>query len=244
MRLLSMILALGLSATFAMPADADFRFSARIGTGVGTVAVHTGNVFRGNGHKGNVSKRNVSKRNVSRGTEFRGNQSRGLEFSGNQSRGIEFRGDVFRGNVIGGNVVGVNVFGDKRRAHRRPGRHARHGLHSFPFFFRDSQRDDERFEPAPAPVQVAPVPPVAVEPPPPPDPRGPLRLTPARGIAPGAAPYSVGEALPQHLPHVTLDWRQFDLPEPPPGRLYARVGRDVLLITATGRVVESVVPLG
>jgi Ni/Co efflux regulator RcnB len=203
MRLLSMILALGLSATLAMPAGADFRFSARIGTGVGTVAVHKGNVFRGN-----------------------------------QFRGIEFRGNVFRGNVIGG-----NVFGDKRRAHRRPGRHARHGLHSVPFFFRDSRRDDERVAPAPAPVQVAPVPPVAVEPPPPPDPRGPLRLA-ARGTAPTGVPYTVGEALPPDLPHVTLDWRQFDLPEPPPGRLYARVGRDVLLITATDRVVESVVPLG
>jgi Ni/Co efflux regulator RcnB len=46
------------------------------------------------------------------------------------------------------------------------------------------------------------------------------------------------------LPHVTLAWRQFDLPEPPPGRLYARVGRDVLLITAAGRIVESVLPPG
>ena len=54
----------------------------------------------------------------------------------------------------------------------------------------------------------------------------------------------VGEALPPNLPHVTLDWRQFDLPEPPPGQIYARVKRDVLLITATGRIVKKVVPQG
>ena len=89
------------------------------------------------------------------------------------------------------------------------------------------------------PVVVTPV-----EPPPPPDPHGPLRRTLARGVEPGPVPYSLGEALPPSLPHVTLDWRRFELPEPPPGRLYARVGRAVLLITATGRVVEKVLPPG
>jgi Ni/Co efflux regulator RcnB len=54
--------------------------------------------------------------------------------------------------------------------------------------------------------------------------------------------YKIGEALPSDLPHVTLDWRQFDLPEPPAGQIYARVKRDVLLITATGRIVKKVVP--
>jgi Ni/Co efflux regulator RcnB len=78
----------------------------------------------------------------------------------------------------------------------------------------------------------------------PPDPSGPLRLSPARGMAAAAPTYNVGEALPPTLPHVTLDWRQFNLPEPPPGRLYARVGRDVLLITSSGRIVESVLPPG
>lgn len=82
-----------------------------------------------------------------------------------------------------------------------------------------------------------------VEPPPPPDPRGPLRLTSARGVSPAEPPYAVGEALPADLPHVTLDWRQYDLPEPPAGRLYARIGRDVLLITEVDRVVEKVVDL-
>jgi Ni/Co efflux regulator RcnB len=61
-------------------------------------------------------------------------------------------------------------------------------------------------------------------------------------VVPSAVPYVLGEALPGNLPHVTLDWREFELPEPPPGRLYARVGRDVLVITATGRIVESVLP--
>jgi len=85
---------------------------------------------------------------------------------------------------------------------------------------------------------------VVAEPAEPPDPQGPLRLTPARGVTPNAAPYVLGEALPGHVPHVTLDWREFELPEPPPGRLYARVGRDVLLITAAGRFVERVLPPG
>ncbi len=139
----------------------------------------------------------------------------------------------------------------KRHA-KRPWRkrHAKRRRHQgfFPFrgHFHGHHRHHER---APAPVEPrpVPVPPVAAapaEPPPPPDPRGPLRLTPARGIAPAEAPYVIGEALPPGLPHVTLAWRQFDLPEPPPGRLYARVGRDVLLITAAGRIVESVLPPG
>ena len=133
----------------------------------------------------------------------------------------------------------------KRRAERRPVRR-NHGFFLFQPHSHGHRHHQER-EPAPVEARPAPVPPVAVapaEPPPPPDPRGPLWLTPARGVVPAAAPYSLGEALPPGLPHVTLDWRQFDLPEPPPGRLYARVGRDVLLITAAGRIVERVLPPG
>jgi len=93
--------------------------------------------------------------------------------------------------------------------------------------------------PAPPPEAIAPA-----EPPPPPDPQGPLRLSPARGALPGTERWLLGEALPPDLPHVTLDWRRYDLPEPPPGRIYARVGRSVLLITAGERVVEAVLPPG
>jgi len=54
----------------------------------------------------------------------------------------------------------------------------------------------------------------------------------------------VGDILPPGVPHVTLDWRGYDLPEPPAGRVYARVGRSVLLITASDRVIEDVLPPG
>jgi Ni/Co efflux regulator RcnB len=126
----------------------------------------------------------------------------------------------------------------RRRGHRRSKPYG----YFLPPYYRSyrEERVETRPEPVapPAPVVVAPV-----EPPPPPDPRGPVRLT-ARGSAPVAARYVVGEALPADLPHVTLDWRQFDLPEPPAGQIYARVGRDVLLISTNGRIVESVVPPG
>lgn len=156
-------------------------------------------------------------------------------------RVIVQNGDVFKGGTHRAGVLRAT----KRRERR--GRHARHRSFDYPYYLRnDRSYRDERAEPAPPPADVAPTPPVAVtpvEPPPPPDPRGPVRLL-ARGGAPTAVPYNVGEPLPPGLPHVTLDWRQFELPEPPPGQLYARVGRDVLLITAAGRIVESVVPPG
>ncbi len=134
----------------------------------------------------------------------------------------------------------------ERRVKRRAERRRHHGLFLFGRHFHGHYRRRVR-EPVAVEPPPAPVPPVVAapaEPPPPPDPHGPLRLTLARGIAPAEAPYRLGEALPPGLPHVTLAWRQFDLPEPPPGQLYARVGRDVLLITATGRIVESVLPPG
>jgi len=107
-----------------------------------------------------------------------------------------------------------------------------------------------RFHDYEDPLALPPLPPAApavaetspAEPAPPPDPRGPA-IRRARG-APAEPAFTVGEPLPSSLPHVTLDWRLFDLPEPPPGFIYARVGRDVLLITADSRVVEKVVPPG
>lgn len=166
-------------------------------------------------------------------------------------------GQISRGHTSGGHTGrGVHAsttqrngaFWGERRVKRRSERQRQRHHGSF-LFFRDFDRDYGRRDRDRAPVRPDPVPapPVAVapvEPPPPPDPHGPLRRMPARGVVPGPAPYSLGEALPPSLPHVTLDWRKFELPEPPPGRLYARVGRDVLLITATGRVVERVLPPG
>lgn len=182
MRRLSIIMTLGLGIMFAMPAEAEFRFSARIGSGIGKLTFQKGGGFE-----------------------------------------------------------------NDRWRHRKPKRRSFRRSHAYPYnvspyyrIYRDDrvetvpERQAPRVEP---PVTVAPAEPL----PPPPDPRGPLRLM-ARGGEPASAPYNVGEALPTGLPHVTLDWRRYDMPEPPPGRIYARVGRDVLLITAIGRVVEKILP--
>ncbi|HUF86400.1 MAG TPA: RcnB family protein, partial [Thermohalobaculum sp.] len=53
-----------------------------------------------------------------------------------------------------------------------------------------------------------------------------------------ATAYTVGAPLPPGTPFVALDWRQYRLPEPPRGLIYARVGRDVLLIDPASRAVE------
>ena len=184
MRTLPMIAALVLGATLAMPAQAEYGFSLRVGGG---------------------------------------------------QYGVEAQVSTTQRN---------GAFWGERRVKRRPERRRRH--HGLFLFSRDYHGGTRRRvpDPVPDPVPVPPVVVVPVEPPPPPDPHGPLRRTLARGLEPVPAPYSLGEALAPNLPHVTLDWRKYDLPEPPPGRLYARVGRDVLLITAAGRVVEKVLPPG
>ena len=152
-------------------------------------------------------------------------------------------------------LLGPRGFPDAKARDRRHG--SRHrwrgdrrdrfdGYIYFPYFgYNDYYDQDSPLALPPAPT-LPPEPPVVeapAEPPPPPDPRGPLRLTAARGVAPAEPLYALGEPLPPDLPHVTLDWRQYDLPEPPAGRLYARIGRDVLLITEVDRVVEKVVDL-
>lgn len=72
----------------------------------------------------------------------------------------------------------------------------------------------------------------------PPDPRGPHFRSFARGAAPDSPALREGEPLPPGLPHVTLDWRAYGLPEPPPGLVYARVGREVFLIEPATRRIE------
>jgi Ni/Co efflux regulator RcnB len=102
----------------------------------------------------------------------------------------------------------------------------------------DDYDDEAVVPPAPPP---APVPPAAEAAPTelsPPDPRGEARFLPARGAAPAEPGYEIGAPLPPGLPQVTLDWRYYRLPEPPPGRIYVRVGRTVLLIEAASRIVE------
>ena len=117
----------------------------------------------------------------------------------------------------------------------RPDRKRRRPFFLFPRV--DDDDDDDRIilVPVPQPQPAAPEP-AAPEPAPPPDPRGPA-IQRARGAA-AEDPVVVGEPLPQNVPHVTLDWRSYGLPEPPPGLVYARVGRAVLLIDPATRVVE------
>jgi Ni/Co efflux regulator RcnB len=223
MRTLPIIVTLILGIALAAPAaPAELRISTRIGSGGGSAVMPR--------HAAPWAKRRVKRHTVRRHAERR----------------PKFRLSARVGSGGGVKVTQhVGEFWAKRRAKRRAERRHRRSLRFYPNLY-GYRYGRER---APAPVEPRPVPdpPVVVapaEPPPPPDPHGPLRLTTARGIAPAEAPYSLGEALPPDLPHVTLSWRQFDLPEPPAGQLYARVGRDVLLITATGRIVESVLPPG
>jgi hypothetical protein len=210
MRSFSMILALGLALTFAMPvAAADFGFSVRLGNDSGSVSLRSGKDFRDHRDRG-----------------FRDHRGRGR--------------DVLRENRVNGGLIGVRR---PERQERQDRRSRRFYPNYLPRYFR-SYRDDE-VERVPAPVVVAPPAPVVAPPvaTPPPDPRGPLRL-PARGATPVPPPFTVGQPLPSDLPHVTLDWQQYDLPEPPPGQLYARVGGNVLLISADDRIVESIVSPG
>lgn len=141
-----------------------------------------------------------------------------------------------------------NAFwGERRSRPERPRPHPKYLYPIYPYYADDyygSRREVRDYPASPPPAPTPPVATVPAELPPPPDPHGPLRLTTARGVTPVSTPYNLGESLPPRLPHVTLDWRQYDLPEPPAGRIYARVGRDVLVITADERVVEKVLPPG
>ncbi len=122
-----------------------------------------------------------------------------------------------------------------RRGHHR---HDRRGVVLGPFYRvdRDERAPEVVVVPPPRPAPPEPEPAPVRKPAPPPDPRGPLTV-PVRGAAAGPV-YSVGAPLPPDLPHVTLDWRRYGLPEPPAGLVYARVGRDVLLIDPVSRRVE------
>jgi Ni/Co efflux regulator RcnB len=130
----------------------------------------------------------------------------------------------------------------------RPGKRRRH--HLYPEYYYDEDGylrgggpavydRDAAVEPPPEPEE-----PEFVAPQLPPDPQGPLSGTLARGVTVAPPKWRIGEPLPANLPHVTLDWRRYELPEPPPGRIYARIGRDILIITAGERVVEEVLPRG
>jgi len=163
--------------------------------------------------------------------------------SGKADRSDRHRADRDRGGRHGGWRGRDDNDRDKARRHRdrRDRRfHDHRGLRIY--------RDDAKAIPVPPPPDPPPpetvTAPTPVPPPEPPDPRGPFRARLARGADPEAVSWTLGQPLPPGLPHVTLDWRHYDLPEPPPGRIYVRVGRAVLLITASGRVVEEIVDGG
>lgn len=146
------------------------------------------------------------------------------------------------GGIVKGRPDRDSYFGDRpaRRDRRHRPRH-RPPRPALPYGYYydyddDYDRDETVVVPPPAPPP-APVPLASPVDQPPPDPRGRSRFVPARGVAAEPSAYTIGEPLPPGVPHVTLDWAYYRLPEPPPGRIYARVGRDVLLIEAASRVV-------
>ena len=52
--------------------------------------------------------------------------------------------------------------------------------------------------------------------------------------------FEVGQPLPRGVPHVALDWEDYDLPRPPRGQSYVRFGDSVLLIDSGSRTVLRV----
>ncbi len=130
----------------------------------------------------------------------------------------------------------------KRRHHHKKYYHKkRNRFGSYPFVYSVRERD---VDPEPQVVIVT-QPQVSVTPPAEPvalDPKGSVRFLPARTRLSARRAPVVGGTLPLSRPHVALDWRRYDLPEPAPGQAYARVGRDVLLIEPATRTVLAIVP--
>ena len=91
------------------------------------------------------------------------------------------------------------------------------------------------------PPEAAPEP----EPDTPPDPSGPFAGQRARGADRAGEGIAVGATLPRGMVYVTLNWRTYDLPRPPDGEIYARVGREVVrLDPASRRVTARIRPEG
>jgi len=135
-----------------------------------------------------------------------------------------------------GRLPGTHRGDRDRRDHRRPGHHRP------PTVVIIREPAPEVAEPAPPPPEPAPAPKtVAPEPAAPPDPAGPGQRIRARTAAPEAPVWQIGEPLPARLPQVTLAPGRYDLPAPPAGEIYVRIGRDVLRIEAATRRVVAVV---
>lgn len=128
----------------------------------------------------------------------------------------------------------------KRRFLPRFGRHVPAIPYAYPYAYRyRGDRDDDYSEAAPPPPPP-PEPQVAPEPPTPPDARGPQWETARGRSSPLDGGVAVGRHLPRGVPHVTLDWQDYDLPRPPAGQTYARVGTMVVLIEADSRLVRRI----
>jgi hypothetical protein len=67
------------------------------------------------------------------------------------------------------------------------------------------------------------------------------RIVSARGLSGQRIAFAPGDILPFDVPHVTLSAKRYDLPEPGPGEIYARVRQTVLRINATTRKVIAIV---
>lgn len=72
------------------------------------------------------------------------------------------------------------------------------------------------------------------------DPAGKSRILSARGRSEQPIDFGPGDILPADVPHVTLNARRYDLPDPPSGEIYARVRQSVLRINAATREVVAV----
>lgn len=153
------------------------------------------------------------------------------------------RDKPFFGGVVNDIARDNHAAAQEARPYRRPPYH--HRRYRRPGYIPEAYYHDGLGDPpaeteaaaAPAP-EAAPVPEVIeIDPP---DARGPS-FERARGSGPAVAPaYQVGAPLPRGMPHVALDWQDYNLPRPPAGQTYARFGGAVLLIETDTRVVRQV----
>lgn len=168
------------------------------------------------------------------------------------SAGIGHGVGVTAGGKVGGFRGRVTYRSDRGYRGSRGYRYGRRGKPGFPFgqghqpfvpfIGYSDQPYQTEWERRRAQRPVIPPPPQNVpdeaelEPQAPPDPRGP-RFAPARGIAAQSPRIVIGGPLPFGQPHVALDWRKYDLPEPGAREGYIRIGRDVLVIDTVTRLV-------
>lgn len=117
----------------------------------------------------------------------------------------------------------------------------RRGIRNRLTVYRGDDDDDEA--PGREVMVVVPSPPeTTAEPEPvrPPDPGSPFAGVSARGVSPERPQVRIGAPLPTGVVQVTLDWRTYGLPRPPEGQVYARVGRQILLVEPDSRRVMDV----